>query len=95
MIDRKYKIIAFNPCSGNIHTEEDAILFPAQDLAVLPMLETYVEECNLLGCEDSHLESLNLLIGRIEEYQKKVKAKIADTNTPCEIERCIKGITKT
>lgn len=94
MIDRKYKIMAVNPCSGNVHTEEDAILFLAKDLAVLPMLETYVEECNLLGCEATHLDSINLLIERVEKYQKNVTTKIPDTNTTCEIERCIKGIIK-
>ena len=95
VIDRKYKILAVNPCSGNVHNEEDAILFLAKDLAVLPMLETYVEECNLLGCEDTHIESVNLLIERIEEYQRNIKVEIADTNSICEIERCIKGIIKT
>jgi hypothetical protein len=33
MIDRKYKILAVNPVSGGMHTEEDAILFLAKDLA--------------------------------------------------------------
>ena len=91
MIDRKYKILAVNPCSGNIHTEDDAILFLAKDLAVLPMLVTYAEECSLLGCEDTHIDSINLLIERVEEYQKAHKIKVPDTDTPCEIERCIRG----
>ena len=94
MIDRKYKILAVNPCSGNVHNEEDAILFLAKDLAVLPMLETYVEECNVLGCEDTHIESISLLIERVEEYQRNIKSEIPDTDTICEIERCIKGIFK-
>ena len=94
MIDRKYRILAVNPCSGNVHNEEDAILFLAKDLAVLPMLETYVEECNLLGCDDEQIESVNLLIERVEEYQRKIKAEIPDISSVCEIERCIKGITK-
>ena len=94
MIDRKYKILAVNPCSGNVHTEEDAILFLAKDLAVLPMLDTYVKECNQLGCEDTHLDSMNLLIERVEEYQRNVTTKVPDTDTPCEIDRCIKGIIK-
>ena len=94
MIDRKYKILAVNPCSGRVHNEEDSILFLAKDLAVLPMLETYVGECNLLGCEDTHIDSVNLLIERVEEYQKKIKAEIPDTNSICEIERCIKGVIK-
>lgn len=92
MIDRKYKILAINPVSGQIHTEEDAILFLAKDLAVIPMLETYIEECSLLGCEDTHIDSLNLLAERVEHYQKTVTSKVPDTNLPGEIDRCIKGI---
>ena len=94
MIDRKYKILAVNPCSGNVHTEDDSILFLAKDAGLLPMLETYVEECSLLGCDDTHIESINLLIERVEEYQKKVKSEIPDTDLPCEIARCIKGVIK-
>lgn len=94
MIDRKYKILAVNPCSGNVHTEDDSILFLAKDQALLVALEAYVEECSLLGCEDSHLESVNLLIERVEQYQKNIKSEVPDTDLPCEIERCIKGIIK-
>ena len=91
MIDRKYKILATNPCSGSVHTEDDAILFLAKDLAVLQMLEKYSEECNILGCDDTHLDSVYQLIKRVEEYQRDHGAEIPDTNTPCEIDRCIRG----
>ncbi|MCG7851780.1 MAG: hypothetical protein MIO92_04585 [Methanosarcinaceae archaeon] len=91
MIDRKYKILAVNPCSGNIHTEEDAVLFLAQDLALLPALRVYAEECGLLGCEDTHIESINLLISRIEVYQRDGISKVPDTDSQCEIDRCIGG----
>ena len=50
MIDRKYKILAVNPCSGNIHTEEDSILFLAKDRGVIRMLDTYLDECKRLKC---------------------------------------------
>ena len=92
MIDRKYKILAINPVSGGIHTEDDAILFLAKDEAILPMLDAYLEECELLGCEDSHLTSLNLLVERVEAYQRNVTSKVPDTDRPGEIDRCIKGI---
>ncbi|HBF42332.1 MAG TPA: hypothetical protein DDW42_01640 [Desulfobacteraceae bacterium] len=92
MIDRKYKILAINPVSGGIHTEDDAILFLAKDLAVIPMLEAYIEECELLGCEDTHLDGLNILVERVMKYQKDVDAKVPDTNRPGEIERTIKGL---
>ena len=61
-------------------------------LAVIPMLETYIEECGFLGCEDTHIDSLNLLAERVEHYQETVTSKVPDTNRPGEIDRCIKGI---
>lgn len=94
MIDRKYKILAVNPCSGNVHTEEDSVLFLAKDLALLPALEVYIEECEMLGCEDTHIDSLHLLRKRLEDYQRNIESKVPDTDTPCEIDRCIKGIFK-
>ena len=92
MIDRKYKILAINPVSGGIHTEDDAILFLAKDEAILPMLDAYLEECELLGCEDTHIDGLMLLMQRVEIYQKKHGKKVPDTDRPGEIDRCIKGI---
>jgi hypothetical protein len=92
MIDRKYKILAINPVSGGIHTEDDAILFLAKDLAVIPMLEAYIVECEQLGCEDSHLDGLQYLIERVDRFQQNVEKKVPDTNRPGEIDRCINGI---
>ena len=92
MIDRKYKILAVNPCSGGIHTEDDAILFLAKDLAVVPMLDAYIEECALLGCEAPHIDGIYLLMERVRAYQQNVTSKVPDTDRPGEIDRCIKGI---
>lgn len=92
VIDWKYKIVAVNPCSGNAHTEEDSILFLAKDKAVPKMLRAYLDECRSLDANAAHLEAIALLIGRVEEYQALIEAKVPDTDLPCEIERCTKGV---
>ena len=94
VIDRKYRIIAINPCSGNVHTEKDAIVFLAKDSALPYALEEYLKQCKRLHCDETHLKSMRLLIARVDEYQNNVKVEIPDTNTACEIERCIKGVIK-
>lgn len=90
-IDRKYQIRALNPCSGNTHDEYDSILFLAKDKAVPAMLRAYLSESEKLGANPAHIESIELLIGRVEQYQREVEAKIPDTDLPCEIRRCVDG----
>ena len=90
-IDRKYQIRALNPCSRNTHDEHDSILFLAKDKAVPAMLRAYLTESDKLGANPAHLESISLLIGRVEQYQREVEAKIPDTDLPCEIRRCVDG----
>ena len=90
-IDRKYTIKAVNPCSGNMHDENDSILFLAKDKAVPAMLRAYAAESERLGANPAHLESIALLIGRVEAYQLDVESKVPDTDLPCEIDRCVNG----
>ena len=91
MIDRKFKFVAVNPCKGNFYTEENAIVFCAKDRAVPAMLLEYIRQCRRLGCGQDHLESISLLIDRVNIYQHEVEKKIPDTETDCEIDRCIGG----
>lgn len=90
-IDRKYKINAVNPCSGNTHDENDSILFLAKDKAVPAMLRAYREECIRLGANPAHIESIALLIDRVERYQSYIASKVPDTDLPCEVRRCVDG----
>lgn len=91
VIDWKYKIAAHNPCSGNVHTEKDAILFLAKDKAVPAMLRAYHDECQRLKTNPAHLEAITLLLGRVEAYQRDIENKVPDTDLPCEVDRCTKG----
>ena len=91
IIDWKYKFVATNPCSGSVHTEKDAIVFLAKDAAVPAMLKAYLAECVRLGCDELHREAVQLLFKRVVSYQNKSKREVPDTNTACEIDRCIGG----
>jgi hypothetical protein len=91
MIDRKFKILAVNPCNGKIYTEENAMLFCAKDLALLGTLHKYMDECIRLNCGEEHIESIGLLIDRVRVFQQTIHAKVPDTDTDCEIDRCIGG----
>ena len=90
-IDWKYKINALNPCSNNIHSEYDSILFLAHDKAVPHILYAYLNKCKDLKCDYNHIKTVELLIERIKDYQSNIDSKIPDTDLPCEIERCILG----
>jgi hypothetical protein len=91
MIDRKFKILAINPCKGKIYTEENAVLFCAKDKALLPALYAYHKACETLKCGPEHLESILLLIGRVGDFQRDIGCRVPDTETDCEIARCIGG----
>jgi len=91
VIDRKYRLLAVNPCNGRIRTEYNAIVFSADDLGVPGMLERYYDECKGLGCSSSHLESIQLLTERVRKRQAESGGRTPDTDSPCEIDRCIGG----
>lgn len=91
-IDRKYIINAINPCSKNVHTEKDSVLFLAKDKAFLEgALPGYKQKCIELGANPAHIESIDLLIERVKKYQEEIESKTPDTDLPCEIKRCLTG----
>ena len=92
-IDRKFNILAVNPCKkGGVYTEKDGVFFTAKDAALIPTLQAYHAECKRLGSNDEHLESIGMLISRVAKYQQTVNKKIPDTQTDCEIDRCVGGV---
>jgi hypothetical protein len=93
VIDKKFKFTAVNPCNLKVYTEHNAVIFCAKDKALLPALNAYRKECIRLGCQDPHVESMDLLIARVQHFQDTVEAKTPDTDGPCEIDRCIGGKT--
>ena len=93
IIDRKFKFVATNPCKDNVYTEANAIVFCAKDEALPFALNAYLEKCISLQCGDSHIESIELLLQRVVKYQREVETRLPDTETACEIDRCIGGNT--
>ena len=90
-IDRKFVFTAVNPVNRHIYSEKDAIVFCAKDMAVIPMLKAYRDECVALGCNREHIVSIDMLIGRVEEFQVNIEGRVPDT-VGFEIQRCIGGV---
>lgn len=92
VIDRKFKFLAVNPCSGNVYTEKNAVVFCAKDKALVPALRAYAGACVAIDANPEHIESIDLLIERVAEYQRTIEVKVPDTVGDCELDRCIGGI---
>jgi hypothetical protein len=90
-IDRKFKILAVNPVNGKIYTEKNSILLCAKDKAVPEALHAYMAECDRIGANPEHIESVSLLIERVEKFQAEIESRVPDT-VGDEIPRCIHGV---
>lgn len=89
LIDRKFNFIAINPINRHVYTQDNGVVFVAKDKALPATLKFYREECKRLGSNPEHLESIDLLIKRVEEFQANNEVKVPDTHLPGEINRCI------
>ncbi len=78
MIDTKYKFIGFNPISGNVHTQDDAVMFLAKDRAFLLALPTYIEKLIVLGADERQIAGVRDMLVRVTEYQNNVASKVPD-----------------
>lgn len=90
-IDRKFIFEAVNPCNKKQYNQDNAIVFVAKDQCLIPVLRAYYKACDEAGCGTEHLVSIEMLIGRVLKYQKYNFVKLPDTDTDCEIDRCIGG----
>jgi len=92
-VDRKFRIFAQNPVNGKIYTEADALLLCAKDAAVPRALLAYRDECEELGANREHLESITLLISRVCKFQRDFYpgGRVPDT-VGDEIPRCLEGV---
>ena len=92
-IDRKFIITAVNPCKPDMtYTEMHGVYFCAHDEAVPDAIREYRRKCEELGSSPEHLESIDLMLDRILDYQLNINSKVPDTETDCEIDRCIGGL---
>lgn len=90
-IDRKFNIFAINPSTGKTYTDQDALLLCAKDAAVPAALIAYRDKCAVLGANQEHIDSVQLLIGRVVDFQdRQGGGRIPDT-VGAEIARCLQG----
>lgn len=80
MIDKKFKFLAVNPITGSIHTDETALLLCAKDKATPAALEAYLAKCIELGAGSEQIESVRLLIQRVNDFQQQHATSIADVS---------------
>lgn len=90
-IDRKFKISATNPVNGKQYSEENSLLLCAKDAAVPAALVAYREKCIELGANTEHIESIDLLIGRVESFQNIAGGGRVTDTIGDEIPRCLHG----
>ena len=55
-------------------------------------LEAYKKECIRLGCNQEHIDSIGLLIGRVCNFQANMESKVPDTLGD-EIDHWLKGVS--
>lgn len=90
-IDRKFRILAVNPVNGKIYTDKNALLLCAKDKAVPAALRAYREECIRIGADETHVASIELLIGRVMEFQDYLGGGRVPDTVGEEIPRCLHG----
>ena len=76
ILDQKYIIHARKAGTDYIISQDEAILFRAQDKALVPTLKAYKEECKKLGCSEDHLGGITALIDRVKIWQSKNLSRV-------------------
>jgi hypothetical protein len=75
-LDRKFSFMAFatgkrTPEGGHVHyTEEDAIVFLAKDVLLVPLLHYYLRLCGQYRVGVAQTEGIRLLVDRVEAWQR-------------------------
>lgn len=86
-IDCKYEFTAINPCTGNIHTHMDGVVFLAHDQAFQIMVASYPSICEALGADPGQIAGAKGLVRRILAYGREVLTKVPDVSNTCEVQR--------
>ena len=90
VIDRKFVFTAVNPVNGKKYDQTNAVVFCAKDVCLIPALRAYVHACVENKANLEHIQSIGLLIDRVQEFQNDIECRIPDT-VGDEIERCVHG----
>lgn len=67
------------------------LLLCAKNKAVPAALAAYRDKCIELGANPEHINSVGLLLDRVEHYQQTIESRIPDT-VGSELPRCLEGI---
>lgn len=70
-VERKFTFVATSLEHGRQHTEADAMVFLAKDRALPNTLRFYRQECIRLGAAPRQLDGIELLIERVECWQRE------------------------
>lgn len=76
-LDGKFAGLVWRKRDGQV--EESFVVFVPRDQILVPLLGDYRGRCRQRGCEDSHLQSIGRLTGRVEDWQAEHPAKLPDT----------------
>lgn len=81
-IDRKFRIFAWSRSGTKAepYTGADGMFFLARDPAFRAILPLYHNKCEELGANEGQLESLRLLIQRVEKYALEHPSKLPDAD---------------
>jgi hypothetical protein len=91
VIDRKFIIAAVNPVNGKEYDETNSLLLCAKDAAVPVALRAYAAECERLGANPEHVQSIHLLLGRVEQFQANAGGGRVPDTIGEELPRCLRG----
>jgi hypothetical protein len=85
-IDRKFRILAVNPCKeGAIYTEKDGFFFKASDPFAIDALVMYISALKKNeSVQANQIIGAKLLLERVIRYQKENGVKIPDVDLGCE-----------
>jgi len=76
VIDRKFRFNAISSEHANFYTEREGVLFLAKDKLLPATLRFYRDLCASSGVDGRQLLGVDLLIQRVEKYQKENPAQL-------------------
>lgn len=93
-IDRKFIIMAVNPCKpGAVYSEKDGVFFKANDEFFPVALKAYIQAMIESGRVDQNqIMCAELLLDRVMVKQAAEGKRTPDIESVCEIDRCIGGV---
>lgn len=77
-VDNKYGKVTTE--RGSIGEEEPVVVFRAQDILLVNVLNFYREECKKAGSPQHHLDLIDSTLNKVEEWQENNPVRIPQSN---------------